>query len=58
MQQREQKHSIIIHTPVVCLPQQKTLQPSTEPQMATAPPSTAKTAIIAFISPSYRHTYE
>jgi len=40
------------HTPVVCLEQQVTLQPSTEPQYAHAAAITAMIAISTFISPT------
>jgi len=43
----------VIHTPVICLAQQVTLQPSAEPQIAAAAAITAATAINAHITPTY-----
>jgi len=45
----------VILTSVVVLPQQVTLQPSTEPQIAADAAITATTAMNAFIVPIYTH---
>jgi len=45
----------VILTPVTVLPQQVTLQPSTEPQIDTDAAISDVTAINAFIVPTYTH---
>ena len=47
-------HNTLTHTLVVAVPQQVTLQPSTEPQIAAAAAITAVPAITADIVPGYR----